>query len=138
MARKKNKQGFDFSTDDPAAADNPFAALAGLGGNLPPAPDNLPEQEAEVEAGPDAETRRRMPLRVHLDRRQRRGKVATIITGYSGTDEALADLGKLLKTKCGVGGAVKDGEIIIQGNKRERVLELLREAGYAGVKPVGG
>lgn len=69
-------------------------------------------------------------LRVWLDRKQRGGKVVTLVKGFVGTDEDLADLGRMLKSKCGVGGSAKDGEIIVQGDHRDRVVELLTAAGY--------
>ena len=139
MARKNKQRSNDFTSGDAPNADNPFAALAGLGKNLPPPPDDLPASEEEtVDHGPTAAEKKAMALRVHRDRKHRRGKVATIVTGFTGDDHALAELGKMLKAKCGVGGAAKDGEIIVQGDKRERVIELLLAAGYPNVKPVGG
>mgnify|MGYP000308650389 FL=1 len=79
-----------------------------------------------------------MPIRVQLDRKHRRGKEATIITGFIGAPDQLKALGKLLKTKCGVGGSSNDGEIIIQGNKRDKVMEILFSEGYTGAKKSGG
>ena len=139
MAKKKKKQGFDFSTAD-AASDNPFAALAGLGDKLPPPPPGLSDNNnSGGDAGAvEGSLKAQMALRVLLDRKHRRGKEATIITGFTGTDDQLKALGKLLKTKCGVGGSAKDGEIIIQGNKRDKVIELLVAEGYKQVKKSGG
>lgn len=76
-------------------------------------------------------------LEAHLDKKNRGGKVATIIKGFKGNEEDLKALGKMLKTKCGVGGAVKDNEIIIQGNFRDKVMQILQTEGYP-VKRVGG
>lgn len=76
-------------------------------------------------------------LEAHLDKKNRGGKIATIIKGFQGNEEDLKTLGKLLKTKCGVGGAVKDNEIIIQGNFRDKVIQILQAEGY-NVKRVGG
>lgn len=79
-----------------------------------------------------------MSLRIWLDRKNRAGKEATIIKGYTGSAEDLEALGKELKSKCGVGGAVKDNEIILQGDHRQKVLNILLDKGYRQTKLAGG
>ncbi|PZF73038.1 translation initiation factor [Taibaiella soli] len=73
-------------------------------------------------------------LRVKLDTKQRAGKVVTLVDGFVGTAEDLDALGKQLKTKCGTGGSVKDGFIIIQGDYRAKILGWLKEWGYSQTK----
>ena len=76
-------------------------------------------------------------LRVWLDRKHRGGKTVTLVKDFVGTEADLQELERMLKSKCGVGGSAKDGEIIIQGDHRDRVVELLTKAGYR-CKRAGG
>ena len=86
-------------------------------------------QSDDVEE-PDTLPITKQRLRVLLDRKNRKGKAVTLVTGFIGKSEDLNALGKYLKVKCGVGGSVKDGEIIIQGDMRQKVAELLSKDGY--------
>lgn len=109
--KKKNKIGVMYSTN----------------------PDYGFEYEQEEETLEPSE----QYLEVWIDKKHRGGKVATLVKGFIGTEADLKDLGKLLKSKCGVGGSAKNGEIIIQGNVRDKVMEILDKEGYNS-KRVGG
>jgi translation initiation factor 1 len=98
-----------------------------------------PDFEYQDDAATEATTLppQQQQLRVQLDKKQRGGKQVTLVTGFVGTDADLQTLGKLLKTKCGVGGSAKEGEIVVQGDFREKVLEVLLKEGYKA-KKIGG
>ena len=91
-----------------------------------------PNFQYEYDEETEAETLapEKQNLRVSLDSKQRKGKTVTLVQGFVGTEEDLKELAKLLKNKCGVGGSVKDGEIIIQGEVKEKVLTILRDNKY--------
>lgn len=91
------------------------------------------EEEAIVETLPPGE----QPLRILLDKKQRAGKVVTLVTGFMGNDTDLQALGKQLRNHCGTGGSAKDGEVIVQGDQREKVNQWLLKNGYRLVKRIG-
>ena len=95
-------------------------------------PDFQYETESILE--PDTLPNEKQILRISLDKRNRGGKQVTLITGFTGKEEDLQILGKFIKTKCGVGGSVKDNEIIIQGDFRNKILEILQKGGYTKTK----
>ena len=118
MAKKKlgleDLGGFVFSTDDDFDA------------------DQYSEDNAQDSIKPSEQL-----LEAHYSSKGRAGKKVTVVKGFVGPDDELNALGKELKKKCGVGGSVKDGEIIIQGDVRDKVMSHLKEKGYR-VKRIGG
>jgi translation initiation factor 1 len=94
-------------------------------------PNALSSQEEEPEPTP---TPAEQDLRVWLEKNHRGGKVATVIKGFVGAEADLEDLGKKLKTKCGTGGSAKEGEIIIQGDHRDKIVAFLAQWGYKSKK----
>ena len=84
----------------------------------------------------DIETlpKQQQKLRVSIEKNHRGGKTVTIIKNFVGKDEDIKELGRNLKTRCGVGGTTKDGEILIQGDFKERIIEILRKEGYTQTK----
>lgn len=113
MKRKQQYSGIVYSTDE-----------------------HFDYQEMEAE---EMETlpNRQQDLRVMLDRKMRGGKTVTLVKGFVGRPDDLEALGKKLKQKCGVGGGVKEGVIMVQGDFKQRVMQLLQDEGYR-VKGVGG
>lgn len=107
MGKNKNKIGVVYSTN----------------------PDYQFEYEGEDEML-DTLPPSQQKLRVRMERSGRGGKTVTVVDNFIGTDDDLNDLGKTLKTKCGVGGSVKDGQIIVQGDFKDRVVALLKDMGY--------
>ncbi|MFK7806312.1 MAG: translation initiation factor [Saprospiraceae bacterium] len=92
------------------------------------------ENEDPIEDTPYANQK----IYVSIDRKKRRGKEVTLVEGFKGSKDELKDLAKMLKSKCGVGGSAKDGEIIVQGNHRDKVIELLKKEGFGKVISKGG
>jgi translation initiation factor 1 len=99
-----------------------------------------PNFQYELDQDFDQETlpNQHQKLYVSIDKKQRAGKEVTLIEGFIGTADDLKELGKVLKTKCGVGGSVKNGEILIQGNFKDKVFDLLLKEGYSQTKKKGG
>ena len=97
-------------------------------------PDNAPELPAEESEIHDFQD----TIRIHLEKKGRGGKSVSIIKGLSCDDSTLTDIGKEIRKKCGVRGSVKHGEIIIQGNHREKIKSILQDMGYRNIKFAGG
>lgn len=94
-------------------------------------PEMMKEEPIEQTHTPEPKQQK---LKVRIEKKQRAGKTVTIIDGFVGTDEDFVDLSKKLKTKCGAGGSAKDGEILIQGDYREKIIIWLKEWGYTNTK----
>ena len=95
-----------------------------------------PDYEYSDDSQEEADTlpKNQQKLRLNMERAGRGGKTVTLVKGFVGSEEDITTLSKLLKQKCGVGGSVKDGEIIIQGDHRQRLVEILKKEGYTQTK----
>jgi len=111
-------------------------SLNGLGGLVYSTDPNFKLPEADNE---EQETilPAQQKLRIRLDTKQRAGKAVTLIQDFIGANKDLEDLGKKLKSFCGTGGSVKDGEIIVQGDNRDKILQWLLKNGYTNAKKSG-
>ena len=88
------------------------------------------DEKEEIETPP----KQQQKLRVSIEKNHRGGKTVTIVKNFIGSEDDMKELGRLLKTKCGVGGSVKDGEILVQGEFKEKIIELLKKEGYTQTK----
>ena len=88
------------------------------------------DEKEEIETLP----KQQQKLRVSIEKNHRGGKTVTIVKNFIGTEDDMKELGRLLKTKCGVGGSTKDGEILVQGEFKEKIIELLKKEGYTQTK----
>ena len=95
-----------------------------------------PDYEYSDDSQEEADTlpKNQQKLRLNMERAGRGGKTVTLVKGFVGSEEDINALSKLLKQKCGVGGSVKDGEIIIQGDHRQRLVEILKKEGFCQAK----
>lgn len=116
--------------------DNPFNILSDLEfseNEVPEKNDNKDEDNSEV-----MNERKNQTIRVWLQKKKRNGKPVSVITGFNEYKEDIKALAKLLKTKLGVGGSNTDDEIVIQGQNRDKVIEILKSQGFKDVKKAGG
>ena len=88
------------------------------------------DEKEETETLP----KKQQKLRVSIEKNHRGGKTVTIVKNFVGSDEDIKELGRLLKTRCGVGGTTKEGEILIQGEFKEKIIEILKKEGYTQTK----
>ena len=92
-------------------------------------PDEKNEEQETIEPA-------KQRLKIRLDTKHRAGKAVTLVEGFIGATNDMEELGKKLKSFCGTGGSVKDGEIIVQGDNREKILQWLHKNGYTSSKKI--
>lgn len=137
--KQSNNLSFSKMSKKKDLSNNPFADFFSSNPDSPFTPsENLEDDEPVEETAEEGVPRKQHKLRILLDRKKRRGKAVTLITGWEGNEDRLKDLGKTLKSMCGVGGSVKDSEILLQGDHRDKVLKYLLAEGYSGTKKSGG
>ncbi len=116
---------------------NPFSVLS----NIEFSEDDYLKSDDKIELEPEEEDysyRKSMKIRVWLEKKKRAGKPVSVIQGLQEDKESLKALAKILKTQLGVGGSFSDGEIIIQGQNRDKIIEILKSQGFNDVKKAGG
>ena len=110
--------------------------ISGLGGLVYSTDPNF-KLEEETFLEEETQLPAQQKIRVRLDKKHRAGKAVTLIEGFVGKEQEREELGKKLKTFCGTGGSVKDGEIIVQGDNRDKVLQWLQKNGFKNAKKIG-
>lgn len=136
MSKKSKKikgGGLVFSTDKETMA----SLFDGLTVSGQSADEDITKNQNEADQE-DIKNYSKDKVRIWLDRKSRGGKEATIIEGITCSADELKQLATFIKTTCGVGGSAKEGQIIIQGNQRDKILELLKQKGFMDVKKAGG
>jgi len=122
-----------------SGADSPFAALAAFASSDPdpePSPASVPQGEPD-DLPAWSVPPRQQTLYVACERKQRAGRPTTVVEGFEGTEGELEALGRALKKRCGVGGAVKDGAVLVQGDHRPAVIAWLESAGFKAKRKGG-
>ncbi len=106
------------------------SALEALGGAMPETTENNNEIEKETTSAPTGKEKKREKLSIFMEKKGRGGKVATIITGFTGDDAEVDEIARTLKKRIGVGGSSRGGEILLQGDWRDKAAEVLRSLNF--------
>ena len=133
MIENKGIKNLYFDTQKLMMAQKKINSFGGLvystDPNFKPGEDSIDEEETILPA--------QQKLKIRLDKKHRAGKAVTLVEGFTGKEIDKEELGKKLKTFCATGGSVKDGEIIVQGDNRDKVLQWLQKNGYTNAKKIG-